>query len=55
MEPKDLLVTLYARLKVMDEKLSALEGRVAVLDDITIDHESRLQELEEADDEWRDS
>lgn len=29
MEPKDLLVTLYARLKVMDEKLSALEGRVA--------------------------
>ena len=42
---------LKQKLDQLMEHIKALEDRVSFLEDVTIDHESRLQEIEEADED----
>ena len=42
---------LKARFESMEMRWAALEDRVAVIEENTINHENRLQDLEEDDDE----
>ena len=44
-----LLVSLIAKCAAMDARLNHLEDRVSVLEEVTINHDNRLQDLE-ADD-----
>jgi hypothetical protein len=45
------LVNLDARLRVVEKIVLDLEDRVSVVEDHSINHENRLQDLEEDDDE----
>ena len=45
------LSLLLAKLEVLDNRVRLVEERVNILDTITIDHESRLEDLEEEEDE----
>ena len=45
------LVSLVAKCAAIDARLKQLEDRVAVMEENTINHESRLQEIEEADED----
>jgi len=42
---------LKQRLVALMEHIKSLEDRVSILEDVTIDHESRLQDIEEADED----
>ena len=44
------IVSLVAKCTAIDARLKQLEDRVSVMEEQTISHESRLQEIEEADD-----
>ena len=44
------LANLDARLRVIERTVIALEDRVSVIEDHSIDHENRLQDLEDDDD-----
>ena len=55
MPDPELLVTLIARLASLGAHVSALDDRVRVLETVTIDHESRLQEIEEQADQTDDA
>ena len=46
----ELIKVFIARLNEMDLRLAGLEERVSVMETNTINHESRLQELEEKED-----
>ena len=49
MDPQDkTVIELKARLKALEKRLA---DRVSVLEDLTIDHENRLQDLEAKQDE----
>lgn len=43
----DLLELLQARVRVIAVSLDELEERLAILSDITADHESRLEDIED--------
>ena len=43
------LANLDARLRVIERTVIALEDRVSVIEDHSIDHENRLQDLEDDD------
>ena len=45
------LTILLAKLDVLDKRIRLVEDRVNILDTITIDHESRLEDLEEVEDD----
>jgi uncharacterized Rmd1/YagE family protein len=45
------LYALASKLRDIDSALLALEDRLSVIEDATINHESRLQDLEEREDE----
>jgi len=45
------LVSLVAKYAAIDARLKMLEDRVSVMEDRTISHESRLQDIEEADED----
>lgn len=49
------LQDLIYKLIGLDDRLRSLEDRVGVIETNTIDHESRLQDLEEAEDERQES
>lgn len=55
-DPAALIKIFEARIKALETANKNLEDRVAVLEDLTCDHESRLEDLEEkADgDDWID-
>lgn len=55
MEANELLTALNARLKSLDAKIGELENKIRLLEDITVDHETRLQELEEAEDDLHET
>ena len=44
------IVSLVAKCAAIDARLKMLEDRVSVMEEQTISHESRLQQIEEADD-----
>ena len=46
-----LIARLIAEIEILEMKWAALEDRVAVMEEITTDHESRLEDLEEWQDE----
>ena len=46
-----VIVSLVAKCAAIDARLKMLEDRVAVMEEQTISHESRLQEIEEADED----
>ena len=51
-DPAELIKTFMARLRAVEIDKKNLEDRVAVLEDLTCDHESRLEDLEKkADDD----
>ena len=49
----DVIARILAYIEILEQKWTALEDRVAVLEDITIDHEGRLEDLENGADEDR--
>jgi len=51
MDPINDLKSILAQLDALEKRVVNLEGSVRMLDDVTIDHESRLQDIEERDDE----
>ena len=51
MDLENKLTILLAKLDVLDKRIRLVEDRVNILDTITIDHESRLEDLEEVEDD----
>ena len=45
------IVSLVAKCAAIDARLKMLEDRVSVMEEQTISHESRLQQIEEADED----
>ena len=45
------LTILLAKVESLEKRVRAVEDRVNILDTITIDHESRLEDLEEVEDD----
>lgn len=45
------IVSLVAKCAAIDARLKQLEDRVSVMEEQTISHESRLQQIEEADED----
>jgi len=52
MEIDELLKVLLARLRSYEIRMSTLEDRVGVMEENTISHETRLEEVEGG--EWKD-
>jgi hypothetical protein len=50
MPEPELMVNLIARLAAIGAHVNALDDRVRVLEEVTISHESRLEDLEEEGD-----
>lgn len=46
-----LLVSMLAKSAALDARLKKLEDRVSVLEEVTINHENRLLDIEEKDDD----
>ena len=53
--PDPELVTLIARLAAIGAHVNALDERISVLEEVTVSHESRLQEIEEQADQTDDA
>ena len=51
MDLENKLTILLAKIDVLDKRIRLVEDRVNILDTITIDHESRLEDLEEVEDD----
>ena len=55
MPEPELMVNLIARLAAIGAHVNALDERVRVLEDVTVNHESRLEEIEEQADQTQDA
>ena len=51
MDLENKLTILLAKVESLEKRVRAVEDSVNILDTITIDHESRLEDLEEVEDD----
>ena len=51
MDLENKLTILLAKVESLEKRVRLVEDRVNILDTITIDHESRLEDLEEVEDD----
>lgn len=46
-----VIARIWACIEILEQKFAAIDDRVAVLEEITIDHEGRLEDIEEGAEE----